>query len=652
MFQNCQKDDDLLTTKISSQTSYKRVSLNQVLKLKPIIESIKNISPIASNVDLRPGETFLGLDNVITDNIIQITDNNNVSTYTFTIDTNYKTTGYIENLHLIETGSNYIAYIIRYIPDYNWFNNLDNYTPEGDLVLDLSTFQGDKIKYSLEREVIWTTIPVDTARGGWIEVCTFSSVATCDYGTSIHDRGPRCGGSLGTRLVKSCSSAYTGSGSGWGNEGGDDTSNGGGYASNNNCEEVTGTLIQDSQPISGVDTGCAVNNITGVAVADLNLAISIIDCINGVGQTDGVTLSQNMIIWLYQNQENLGALNLFLINHNCTEEAQENIRDFLEILEKIPTAKPERYLKLLEIIDNDPWALIRNCAEQNGLDTSNYLDLYNLPFPAECSTRLDQLGQSSIFGGNPPYMHQPITDGNVPLANIDYYGVEVTNYPDFNDDGVDDSEAEIYQVFRDRFIDLASGEVEDFQFSCDIPGNSTDTADIAWEFVPLTDQDELDFVSNNPIASILLIESEAEGILPSIANDEGAVIVSEFTENDWTISTITSLYNGTQPFSGNRQWGWLINENGNLELFTRAVDVAKIANILNLAPGTDTECQQNSYYDIAEATWQNMQEEIAQWVNENGGQANIVTSTAARVDKEKIEELLTSNETIEEVNCD
>ncbi|AUC74275.1 hypothetical protein [Olleya sp. Bg11-27] len=177
-------------------------------------------------------------------------------------------------MHLIETGSNYIAYIIRYIPDYNWFNNLDNYTPEGDLVLDLSTFQGDKIKYSLEREVIWTTIPVDTARGGWIEVCTFSSVATCDYGTSIHDRGPRCGGSLGTRLVKSCSSAYTGSGSGWGNEGGDDTSNGGGYASNNNCEEVTGTLIQDSQPISGVDTGCAVNNVTGV------IAIGVLDCIS------------------------------------------------------------------------------------------------------------------------------------------------------------------------------------------------------------------------------------------------------------------------------------------------------------------------------------------------------------------------------------
>ncbi|WP_289044787.1 hypothetical protein [uncultured Olleya sp.] len=249
-------------------------------------------------------------------------------------------------------------------------------------------------------------------------------------------------------------------------------------------------------------------------------------------------------------------------------------------------------------------------------------------------------------------MHQPITDGNVPLANIDYYGVEVIVMPDFNNDGTPDSESVVYQAFRNKFIDLAIGEVEDFQFSCNIPGNSTDTADVAWEFVPLGTNDGIDFVSNNPIASILLIESEAEGILPSIANDEGAVIVTEFTNNDWAISTIITPSNGTQPFSGNRQWGWLINENGNLELFTRVVDVAKIAKILNLAPGTDTECQQNSYYDIAEATWQNMQEEIAQWVNGNGGQANIVTNTAARVDKEKIEELLTSIETIEEINCD
>jgi hypothetical protein len=46
-----------------------------------------------------------------------------------------------------------------------------------------------------------------------------------------------------------------------------------------------------------------------------------------------------------------------------------------------------------------------------------------------------------------------------------------------------------------------------------------------------------------------------------------------------------------------------------------------------------------------------MQQEIAQWINNNGGQAVVIPKTAVRVDKEKIEELLTSNDTISEINC-
>ena len=59
-------------------------------------------------------------------------------------------------------------------------------------------------------------------------------------------------------------------------------------------------------------------------------------------------------------------------------------------------------------------------------------------------------------------------------------------------------------------------------------------------------------------------------------------MVSGFTNNDWRISTISTANNGTQPFSGNRQWGWLINEDGNFEFFTRAVDVANISKLLNV----------------------------------------------------------------------
>ena len=58
--------------------------------------------------------------------------------------------------------------------------------------------------------------------------------------------------------------------------------------------------------------------------------------------------------------------------------------------------------------------------------------------------------------------------------------------------------------------------------------------------------------------------------------------------------------------------------------------------------GASTECQQDTYYSIAEATWQNLQQEIKDWiVNEGGGQAVVNTPTTVHVDKEKIKEILT-----------
>lgn len=113
-----------------------------------------------------------------------------------------------------------------------------------------------------------------------------------------------------------------------------------------------------------------------------------------------------------------------------------------------------------------------------------------------------------------------------------------------------------------------------------------------------------------------------------------------------------------QPFSGNRQWGWLSNQHGNLELFTRAVDVARISDLIlkdrsNPFSDNGEECQQNDYYNVAEATWENMQLEIAAWINNNeisnGGQASINTPKAVRVNKETIEEILTSNESIDQI---
>lgn len=130
------------------------------------------------------------------------------------------------------------------------------------------------------------------------------------------------------------------------------------------------------------------------------------------------------------------------------------------------------------------------------------------------------------------------------------------------------------------------------------------------------------------------------------------MIVTDFDDSQWTIATISTVNNGTQPFSGNRQWGWIINGNGNLEFFTRAIDVANISTLLNILPGANEDCQQETFYDVAEATWSNMQEKIAAWINFFGGDANIKLPTAIRVRKELLVDLLTQTQTIDQINCE
>lgn len=160
----------------------------------------------------------------------------------------------------------------------------------------------------------------------------------------------------------------------------------------------------------------------------------------------------------------------------------------------------------------------------------------------------------------------------------------------------------------------------------------------------------------------MLIDAGANNPFVNANADLGAIMVSGFSPNNWTISTIQTPDTETQPFSGNRQWGWFINQNGNLELFTRAVDVARVADVFLEFPATifdsDIQCQQETYYDIAEATWQNMQQEIANWINNeeisHGGQAVVNAPKAVRISKEKITEILTTNESIEQIlgSCD
>ncbi|MDB0611973.1 hypothetical protein PL371_08830 [Tenacibaculum maritimum] len=182
----------------------------------------------------------------------------------------------------------------------------------------------------------------------------------------------------------------------------------------------------------------------------------------------------------------------------------ENIEfrnEFLEIRNEIPLAKLERFIELKNLIERNPWALVEDCARENGLDIANYQQLYNHTLPQSCINRLNNLGSN--------FQNQPLNTGNAAVANVDYYGVEVTKRPDFNLDGRPDTDAEVYQKYREDFGELASGGKDNFQFSCDVPNNSADTGDITWEFSPYFSQDLTTWNSSNPLTTIFKIEAGA-----------------------------------------------------------------------------------------------------------------------------------------------
>ncbi len=385
--------------------------------------------------------------------------------------------------------------------------------------------------------------------------------------------------------------------------------------------------------------------------------------INAVKGELSLNFSQRQ--WIDQNGWAAFQLYLFGVTHMWSEEAKvfgkstiismidlgitysnsnaELTKDFLTLFSEIPSAKIERYIELDSLVKANPWALIQDCAQQNGLDIANYQQLYNHTLPTQCVSRLSLLGDD--------FQNQPLSEGNAAVANVDYYGVKVITRPDINGDGNPDTDTEVFQAYKENFANLASGGKDNFEFSCNNPIGDN-FGDVSWTFSPYFANDISIWNSSNPLTAIFKIDASAEEIpFGNLISDDGAIMISEFTSNYWIGSTIATEFSGTQPFSGNRQWGYITNSNGNLELYARAVDVARVSDrVKNWTPGSD-ECKEDSYYNIGEATWSNLQEEIKQFIVDNGGQAEVVPKTAVRFDKDKIKELLESNESIDQINC-
>jgi len=623
---SCQKDDEILTQNNNQTTDKIKVqhkSFSDLLTDKKIAAFVRDYP---SKREIK---------NKISNRTLQSQEND------FYIDTSKSI--YIENSDSFH--KSYTFSVIRPNPDENYIENLVlSFPKEGVYQLTLVKYEltlqeiqdvKDGVSIDLSDNLI-TLTPIqdtifDNILGERLEFIQdgdcYSLVDTgCSYGNhtdGMDEDGGDCPGHYENEIWSFCNES---GGGGSGISGGDgsptgDPSGGEGTSGGGGSSSGGGDVIDDS--CKGCGWTAPIPDIPELELEEEEECIPL-------------------------TAENQTAITNYLTANSNSAAANHFVEDFKDVNCKFPDAKFDRYVELMDILESNPWALIEDCAQQNGLDIADYQQLYNHTLPTSCIDKLNTLGNE--------FQDQPLQNGNATVANVDYYNVVVTTNPDFNDDGIPDSDAVVYQKYKENFTNLATGSKDDFHFSCNAPwitgiGN---TANVGWSFLPYSHGDTILWNSSSPLTSIIKIDAWAEGLPFSEIADDGAIMISEFTTDHWIGSTIQTAFSGTQPFSGNRQWGYITNSSGNLELYAKAVDVARVSALVNFLPTSDDSpenCQEDTYYNIGEATWSNLQEQIKQWVVDNHGQAQVIEKIAVRFDKDKIKQILESNDTIDQILC-
>ncbi len=136
--------------------------------------------------------------------------------------------------------------------------------------------------------------------------------------------------------------------------------------------------------------------------------------------------------------------------------------------------------------------------------------------------------------------------------------------------------------------------------------------------------------------------------------NDGTVVLSDYTEkvngNSFIYSTLTSPLDNTHPVSGNREFGIFQNPNapGEYTFYTSAVDRTTdiITSILNNAT--------NIGFSAADNLWRNVQKNMVNFINNNGGQAALFSpgEITARPDWDKVKKFLKGEISYDQLRID
>jgi len=218
----------------------------------------------------------------------------------------------------------------------------------------------------------------------------------------------------------------------------------------------------------------------------------------------------------------------------------------------------------------------------NITDVSVWLDLINFVPPSSVTSALNARNIKV----------QSIYDGMGDL-NVDFYAVRIKKMP--SQGGNLMSQEQLLNHIRTNF------------------NNFIDTSNSS--FSPLEPMDGPKWLSNDPIGAVLKIDI--------FGPDNAAVVASEYSTNHWRFCTVETPFSqtGSHPVSGTREWG-IRPSGGDYMFYTRGADRA--TKILETIFG------ELATFPGADRLWRSLQTKVADFINQNQGEADILSPYSQR----------------------
>ncbi len=295
-------------------------------------------------------------------------------------------------------------------------------------------------------------------------------------------------------------------------------------------------------------------------------------------------------------------------------------------------------IALLDSLLKDPYATLP-CDSLEMLNTYGIMfqSVGNYNVPMSVKNRLDSIKNSTANFDTSSLFVQTLNNASGAVVNCDFFPLKINQLPINNLTGIRFTPNEFLEFFR-KNIDSFSTPAAKFS-----PYNSGGLNDVA--------QYNKDSIKS--LGAIVHIDMVQDGSV-ILSGYQNAYSPVGYQSHNFIFSTLVTPFDGYHPISGNRKFGIYTDNSGGFVFFTMGVDRIsrrdfEIGNNIKDFFGA-------SGFEIADALWTGMQQNVINYINNSGGSAQNYSrpNYTARPNYADVEQFLLGNisyQQLKEILC-